>query len=325
MPAFPTVLAGNMLQIGLNSAFWDIYEQYKRTENPLLPEVMAVDQPSDGRYETYGAFQTAPYPELTYMGEPTPFGAFDALQWTTINYPYEIGVAWHRDDLADDKTKSLYQMAESAGEHFGTIRERWLADLLNGSATILPAIPNAADGSAMFVNTTRFGQANGNTVATTGTTAAALKTDFWSAVTRYYQFTDPKGQPFLSPENLKSFIIMIPPALQSAALEAFSNPITLAGALTSTSNGPIPNNIMTAGLEVKLWVNPYLSSSTVWFVFAKNVRKKACYQQTREALQRYDLNPTNNSNSVLMKQDGIVWRRRDGVGVALPVNAIKVA
>ena len=157
MPQNP-VLAGDVLAAGLRNTFEDAYRQAAVEMSTALPKVMDLGLPSDKLTEPYAYFETAPYPVRWPRGEALKSKGFKDVGWTTTNYDWANKVEWHENDRNDDQTSSLYAQAAMAGEHFATLPERVFFQVVNASTDLdlLPAIPNAPDGSALHA-ATRFG------------------------------------------------------------------------------------------------------------------------------------------------------------------------
>lgn len=330
MPAMPTILGGNLLANGLRSTFADTYSALQTKESPYLKNVFEMGLPSQARQELYAYLRAQLYPRRTPQGDVTPFEGTDSVTWTVTNVPYEAGVAWHIDDAADDQTGTLMQSAASAGRHFATLKERMFFELINGTASLLPTIPNAPDGVTMFSATdgtgaARFGVSGGNIVSGAGVaSAAAIRGDIWKARARFRNFLDNKGQPLLDDGYLDSFTVLVPSGLEEVAREALYQPVTAAAATSATSNAGVTNSVLTAGLNVKLWVSPRLSDASDWYIFADTVPHKAAFEQTRDPMTEFVGTRSNSDHSRLTKEEYIVWRSRHGVGVGLPVQAIKI-
>lgn len=330
MPALPTMLGGQLLTNGIRSTFANTYGQFQAKESPYLKNCFAMGLPSMARQEIYAYMKTQAYPRRTPQGDPTPFEATDSAQWTVTNVPYELGVAWHLDDAADDQTQTLMQQAMGAGQHFATLKERMFFELLNGTASLLPSIPNSPDGAAIFSATdgtgaARFGVSGGNIVTGSGVaSAAAFRADLWKARARFRNFLDTKSQPLLDDGLLSRFTVVVPSGLEEVAREALYQPVTAAGALSSTSNAGVTNSVLTAGLDVKLWVTPRLSDASDWYVFADDVPHKPAFEQTRESLTEFVGNRSNSDQSRYTKEEYVTWRSRHGVGIGVPFGAVKI-
>ena len=169
MPANPVTITSNLLIPGLLSTFADAYKMRYKKVAERMGLVMDLGLPSSHRLEYYGAFETAPYPRRWQRGTNAQSKAFKSFAWTTTNYIWENRVEWFEEDLDDEQTRTLLSQARQAGENFATLPERIFTQMILGStdADLLPAVPNAADGSAAFA-ASRFGVGVGNIVGGSG-------------------------------------------------------------------------------------------------------------------------------------------------------------
>ena len=232
-------------------------------------------------------------------------------------------------------TKSLPSYAKKLGDtmknipiraFFQLIQDASNVDLL-GSSTELPDAP---DGAAMYSATAasvaRFGITGGNIVTQTGTTAAAITTDFFSAMSRFRNFmhTDGSvgvGTPLIAPEALEEVIIFYPTALIQAFAEAFIR--TQVANSSSVFAGS--NIIQESGFTVKLCPTSYLTDATDWFIFLPRLDVQPIVFGEREGLQSREFNSQNGSMEALTARSWYyVWERM-GFAVNLPYGTIKVA
>ena len=259
------VIASNVLANGLRTEFADTYEVIRnRQSDSRLAKVMDLSIGATNREHDFAYFEAAPH--MAYWERHTTIPT-DAMDSTTFNVPiYEWGrrVPWSKWDRKDDQTESLMQMARTAGESAALLPERMFFDLIQGTTTTLPAVPNAPDGVDFFNATdglgdARFGVTGGNTIAVSGVTASDIIQDFYLALNRFLGFEDGKGQPMLSSETLEAGVTIIHPlALTQAMEEAF---IQKRQGL-STSATAVSNVVQDAAHTVNLWASPRLTDAT---------------------------------------------------------------
>jgi hypothetical protein len=328
MPVIPTILAGNTLANGLVATFKDAYSMSSKP-NPMLGGCMGLGLPSTARQTPYAYFETAPYPRLVLKGDTTPFKGFASKTWTVINYPYESAIGWHRDDRADDQIQGLYQQAQTGGSHFGTLHERAFFEIITGSSTLLPTVPLAPDGVAIWSATdgdgaARFGVTGGNIITGSVASASAVRADFWEARSRFATMLDTEGQPLWDPSFLsQGYTVVYAAGNEELFREAFLQGRTLAAANTATSNGAVTNTILESGTQINLWSTPRLSGND-WYVFANGAPHKPVFEQTREALTETIHTADNSDHAATTKEEFVMWRARHGYGVFIPYGAIKV-
>ena len=218
------VIAGATLAAGLLSTFRRVYMQNFQGISSRLPRVMRLGLPTNKLVEVYGAFQTAPYPVRWNRGDPISSKGMKDFGWQTPNYDWGRRIKWHENDRMDDQTQSLYEAATALGKHFATLDERVFFQMLLGStnADLLPAVPNAADGSALHA-ASRYGVGAGNILSGTGVASAAtIIADFYNAIEVFRQFQDTEGQPLWDEDLVKAgFVVIYNFANDQAFREAF--------------------------------------------------------------------------------------------------------
>lgn len=323
------ILTGSVLAAGLRNTFADAYAAKYKGIKERLSKVMALGLPSDKLTELYGAFKSAPYPVRWHRGNSISSKAIEDFGWQTTNYDWGRRIEWHENDRADDQTKSLFDRAKELGKHFATLPERIFFQILLGStdADLLPAVPNAADGSALYA-ASRFGVTAGNIISGSGVaTAAAVRGDFFNAIEVFRQFKDTESQPLWDEDILQAeFVVFYNVANDQIFREAFIQSRTLQSvgtAGTDLAATAVTNIVMESGLKVVLVPTQRITDNDA-FVFATGVDQKAIYQQVRAPL-RESVATMENSDSVRdTKIEYIQWDCREGYGVFLPYQTVKI-
>lgn len=326
------VIASQLLIDGLKTEFADTYKvARKRQSDGRLSMIMDLDVGATNRQHLFGLIESGPHAELWKRGESIPTDGMGSLRFLATVHNYGRRVKWHQDDRADEQTGTLVDMARMAGESFGLLQERMAFAILTGTAgSDLPAIPNAADGAAMFATTAngaaRFGATNGNLLSGTGVaTLSAIQTDYYSAAIQFGLFQDGKGQPLWSPETIGAGFLIIHSLADTRVFEeAFLQ--VRQGRVMGTDAGVTPTNIIQdASRKVELWGSPRLPTGD-WFVFMKACPKKPLFHLKRKALTELTSFQGDN-NSDLTRTTGeeyIQWDSREGAAIALPYGAIKI-
>jgi hypothetical protein len=230
-------------------------------------------------------------------------------------------------------------MARMAGQFFGLIPERHFFELLNDSADLLAAIPNAPDGVGFFSTTdgpggNRFGASSGNLLSGGGvTTVHDVRNDYYAAIEQFMAFQDGKGQPLLPPEVIQSGTIIIHAAADTEIFEetfiqkrqgiGLDNTGAIGGTVVDAA--ATSNVMQDASRNVQLWGTPRLASPD-WYIFLMNPPKKATGYVTRQALlELTSFEGDNNSDRGRDKgEEYIQWEERSGSVIGLPYAAIKI-
>ena len=326
------VVSANTLTAGIRADFASEYASSYETSKARLANCMDLGVPSDKLTEIYAYYKTAPYPRIWKRGDAIPQDAFDSVQFSVTNRDWAIQVEWNENDREDDQTRSLMQRAREAGTNFATLSERVFFQILTGSVSndLLPAIPTAPDGAAMYAATdgsgaARFGATGGNLVTGSGVaSSAAIRTDFYNAIEQLRLFQDTQGQPLHSEDYIdKGLTVVYPVSAEMTFREAFQQGRTLAADTTAQSNAAVSNIIMESGLNITLWGSPRITDND-WFVFANGAPLKPVFQQVRRPLRESYANMDNSDLARTTKIESVSWDSRDGFGVFLPYSTVKV-
>lgn len=329
MPAIPTVLTGATFVNGLRSAFNQAYKG-PVVRGPYLNLCMDTGLGSDSRQEIYGYHETAPYPSYSPYGDTMRFKAFKSKVWTTVNYVYKMGIGWLKWDRNDDKLGDLMAQAQTGGNHFVTIEERMLFEMLLGSYTLLPAAPTAPDGVTAYSavdgdGAARFGVTGGNIVSGGGVaTGAAIRADIWEACQRVVAFQDTEGQPLHEPTVADHVVLVYNSDNEEVVREAVTQGRTLAGALTSTSNAAVTNTLLESGKQIDLWPTQRLRGTNDMFTFFPRAPYRPFYVQQRDPVTETFHTADNSDHSAVTDEEWIAWTARKGAGVGPCYSTVKI-
>lgn len=322
------VNASQVLANGLRTEFADTYSKIKREVDNRLGSVMDLSVGATNREHEFGYFESAAHAELWPRGGEIRSKGMDSVKFTATVQEWGRRVSWLNIDRADDQTDSLMTAARQAGESFAQLPERMFFDLIQNGTSLLPSVPNAPDGAAMFATTdgsgaARFGATNGNLLTGGGVTAAAILTDFYDAIVQFMSFQDTEGQPLLGDSIMQQpFILIHPLGLTEAMETAFLQRQQLGDA---TAGGAKSNIVADSAKRVTLWPSPRLTDANDWYLFLGSPPKQATFFMDREGVQEETALMEDN-NSDLVRDTGeeyIQWHSRSGAGIALPYGAIK--
>jgi len=298
---------------------------------------MDLNVQATNRNHDFGYFEASPHMEYWRRGDSVPTEAMGSVNFNVPVYEWAKRVPWNKNDRKDDQTQTLMQMARQAGTSAALLPERFAFDVMQAGTDILPAIPNAPDGVALYNATdgsgaARFGISGGNLFSQTGVTAAAILTDFYGAIQRFKGMLDGKGQPLLAPDILEQGFLIVHPveiteAMETAFLQKRQIVPTAAGGATSTISGSQTNLILDTSKNVELWGSSRLSDVSDFYIFLKAAPKQPLFFLDREGVMELSsLEGDNNGDHTRSTgEEYIQWESRSGAGVALPFGTIKVA
>ena len=231
-----------------------------------------------------------------------------------------------------------------AGESASLLPERFLFDLIIGTASTLPAVPTAPDGAVMYSATAggadRFGVSGGNLLTGSGiTNIASVQNDYYEAIEQFKQFQDGQGQPLLSDETIDAGVCILHAAEDTEVMEqtflqqrqgiGYANSGQAAigpSSLTSVVDVSSESNLVhDSSRNVQLWGTSRLATGD-WYVFLKNPPKKATFFLSREGVQEFtSLEGDNNGDHTRTTgEEYVQGEERAGAGIALPYGTIKV-
>lgn len=309
----------------------EMADQYKRAVtdiSPLLTSVMQLDVPSDKLVEFYGYYLAAPHMKIWRRGEMISEDAMDSVSWSVQNYDWGQSINWHENDRRFEQTKSLIDRAQDIGRSAVRLHERVFFQYLQGQSNqnLMPFVPNAPDGAALFAATAggaaRFGVTGGNIVAGAAVaTPTAVRNDFWKAVQFFSQVQDGKGEQFW-PQGIldQGFVVVFGAKNQQVFAEAFAQRTTQGS--TGNTNA-VSNVILDANVKVSLWPSFYIADDD-WYVFLKGAPKKPIFHQNAASVRE---TWATTENSDVVRKTKMEYYQVDttwGYGMALPIGAFKV-
>jgi len=326
-----TVIASNVLANGLRTEFADTYSMLRREADARLAIVMDTGINATNRQHEFAYFNAAPHMEFWRRGDPVPQDGFDSVQFTTYVYEWARRIAWSKFDRKDDQTQSLMDLARMAGKSAALLPERFFFDLLAGTTTTIPAVPNAPDGVGLYSATDgtggyRFGVQYGNLLTGSGAdTTAHILTDYYNVLEQFKMMQDGKGQPMFTDDVIDGGLLIVHAADHTEEMEtAFLQ--KRQGIVKGTDAGVTPSNIVQdASRNVMLWGTQRLTGAD-WYAFLLKAPKKPTFTLDREGLQEFTaLEGDQNSDHVRNTgEEYVQWELRSGPGVALPNSTIKV-
>ncbi len=177
------------------------------------------------------------------------------------------------------------------------------------------ALYNALDGDGAA----RFGVTGGNIVTGTGVgSSAAVRTDFFSAITRLGQFQDTKGEPVHDESILdEGYTFFYNLVNTQVVREAFIQGRTLDGGAAVT------NVILDSGMKVRLIGTQRITDNDM-FVHLDSMDPKPIFEQVAQPLEEQIEVESNSDQARRKKVEGIFWETIRGYGVNLPLGTVQI-
>lgn len=325
MPGIP-VGAGALLTAGLRADFIKTYQSRYKASAERLGNCMQMAVPSDKRTEFFAYPESAPYPEIWERGDTISSEAFDSIGYNTTNKNWGKRIEWHEDDEDDDQIGAIKTQVRQLGENWGTLNERVFFQMLLGStnAKLLPSIPNAPDGAALYSathgdGTNRFGVSGGNIISGSGVgSSAAVRTDVFNALELFARFQDTKGEPLMSPEIIEAGMTLVYNIQNYQLLaEALIQSRTLDGGAALT------NIVLDSGLKITLWGTQRVTDNDM-YIFVNEASVKPLFQLERKPLQERFADMTNSDWARDTGYRYLQYKARRGYGLNLPHSTVKI-
>lgn len=331
------VMAGALLTQGLRADFARIYKSEYEGVMQDLGDIFWMDAVSDKLKEFYAYLESAPYPIRKDKGMVIESKPMKSIQFNVINRTWARKIEWDWEDRQDDQTGSLFDQSRDLGRNWSTLIERIIVGqfIQNSSDNdLLPTVPNSADGSALYISTTRFGSSSGNIVSQTGSTNVQdIITDLYGAVRRLSEFQDTESQPLWSPSALRRGITVIHGSslTKVMALAAHQGLVhnTIAGSSTTDvqTGAAVSNTIMGGALGINWNFVPtqrITNSALYCFMRGLPVYKRPVFRQIREPFFETFATWENSDAARDNGQESIQFRSREGYGSGLPYATVKI-
>lgn len=325
----PSVPIASDLYRECRREFVGAYEATYKGLEAKLGQIVQLATPSTKLTEYYGYFQSAPMPARWPRGENIPEKGFKSKAFSATNYRFGRRVKWDEDDREDEQLGGLMPGVRATGARFALLPEMFFYEVVNASASLLDAIPNAPDGVDMFNATdgdsaARYGVTGGNIITGSGyTTTEHIITDIMAAMVRFASFQDTEGQPLydLGEVVRNGFVISYNVAYERLFGEALKQLMTIKAITTqqwqyAPAAAAVSNLIQNYGLNIDPWPTQRLSGVD-WIVALKNPPAPLSVEQVRRPLrERTALGGDNNSDSVRDRgEEYIQWDARLGWAV----------
>jgi hypothetical protein len=327
-----TIAVGALLTAGLRPEFMNVYRTTYKGVFDRLKDIVAMDLTSDKIQEIYGFLNAAPYPARWDRGTNISSSNMGSVQFTVPNYDWGHRIYIHDNDLQDDQTGSAYPMARQLGEHFATLVERIFFQVMQSTTdpNLLPVIPVAADGLGLYSGSARFGVSTGNQFTASGTSSVAqVQADIYTIIQTYVNFQDTQSQPLFDPSTIREngFKLIHGPALTLVMEQAEKAMIIPIGLNTATSNAGVSSVLLASGRGPNIqWENNQRITGSSYYSWLKGlpIEKRGFLRQIRqgffESLGNWEVSDHTRDTGEIYLQ----YKTREGYGIAVPYNTIKV-
>jgi len=327
--AGPIILSGSTLAAGIRDDFDITYRPTFDGVIDSLKDAMQIDVPQTVRTQPFGMHETMPYPELWNEGEEgIPTEGTGSKSFNVTAYTYAKRVQWLKKDREDNQVGDLRGKAQALGQHFASLDSRIFFELLTNSASLLPAIPNAPDGAALYSTTdgasaARFGVSSGNLLTGTGVASSAtIETDFFTAIEQMGQFQDTKGQPYWNPAvDQERYVVYFGIGNLQKFTQAFKG--VLIHSVQATTGAGVSNVVLASGVQVTLRPTSRITDND-WFVFRADSALKPTFSTLRIPLTAAEATEGNSDAARNTGVEYVQWRVRKGYGVNVPFGTVKV-
>ncbi len=335
------VQVDSVLAAGLRNDFADTYEREAgATERDLNP-ILDTTGEAQARTETFGYFESADHPRRVDQHETVSGESFDAVNYTATLYNYELLIDWHEDDEADERLGRLFQRANEGGRNYGLLDDRIAWQIILGSTDdeLLPTVPNAPDGAALYNATAgdgsdRNGISGGNVITGSGVnTGHDVRTDVFNSIERIGGFTDTKGQPLHPPAILdRGFTVFYNINNSQIWAEGFRQATTVqkvagdgtAGATDDVATAAgVSNVVMDSGMNITLRPTTRITDNDA-FIFLNDPIIRPLARLSKGGLIVNEGTRANSDEARKKGQRYIVWKDRRMYVVNQPLSTVHI-
>lgn len=266
----PSAPISALLTPGMKAEFALAYQPRYAGIVGEIGDVAWLDATSDKLFEVYGIIDSAVHPARWDPGRTIPSKKIGGSQFTITNRDFGRRVLLPRN-ADDEQTGQLLNVSRSTGGRWVLLPERIFYQYIQAStdADLLPAVPNSADGNALYLATTRYGSADGNVVTQTGsTTTQTVITDLYSGVQRFRDFQDTESQPFWDITFTRSISVFYGTSL-TLVMEQVANQ-AMTHSVVSSTGAAVTNIVMSGTVNWKFVSSQRITNSRL-YLFLRNL------------------------------------------------------
>ena len=320
----------------IRSEFLSTYNRNVKADSKL-GLVMRLGIPSTKRTERFGYFESTPTLEHWARGDDMPEDDLLAQSYSVSNLSWGKAISFHEDDAEDVQLGSIREQSRRLGARASKLPQDVHFQILTAasSSTLLPSIPNAPDGAALFAATAggaaRFGVSGGNIITGDGVaTGAAIRADFWEAMARFRLFQDTEGEELMTGDEIDAGVVIEYNAANAEVFhEAFKQDrtVNIVQNVAGTENvggAAVTNSAKESGISVTLWPTQKISDNDWTITLKSPMVPRPMFQMVRAAPRVIEENRTNSTRARRSKKHAVLIDARFGFGINLPYGSIKV-
>lgn len=331
MPA--TFQIGALLEPGLRSeAAWVYAQQYEQTKAEI-GDVIWMEATSDKLQEVFGWLETPSYLTWWPADSPIPTASIGSARYTIINRDFGRRHVLPRN-VEDDQTGTAMQFARMLAGAYSILPVEIFYQIIqnttyNGTTAPLPAVSTAADGSALYIATTRYGSADGNVVAATSTsTVQGIITDLISVKRRKLNFQNTQGRPYWVNNEVNSMTVFHGTALTLVMQQAeFQTRVPWEVTSGANGTGQTPTNLLlqSRGLDLR-YVNSQRITGSLYYTFLRGIEpaKRPIWRQVRKGYTEWQGNFVTSDYSRDTGRTYVQGDCREGYGSILAIATCRV-
>lgn len=326
----PTFQIGGLLEPGLRSEFTQVYVPIYEGVRAQIGEVIWLDATSDKLQEVYG-FMNAPLYMVRWSADTViPSKAVESQRFVVINRDFGRRAVLPRN-VEDDQTGTAWQVARQLAVTAAILPEQIFYQYIQATTdnTLLPTIPNSADGSALYITSTRYGVSGGNGVGITGvTTVQQVITDIFAVHRRFIDFQNTESQPYFDAVMTKSMTVFHGSVTSLVMAQAeFQTRTPWEVTTGANGTGQTPTNVVReAGFNIR-YVNSQriTTNNHYWFLRGLPNYQRPIFRQVRKGYTEYPGTMVNSDYSRDTGHQYVQADLREGWGSALAIGTVRVA
>lgn len=333
MPSGAISSAVQLLERGANPRYRAAYDRNYQAALGRLGKIMELNVPSQKSIELLPYMLAMPHARAWPEGGAIPEGASTSRSFTVVNRPWGLRLPVRESDAQTfDQVNYLLTSVSQGGKSAAWVPERVAFQFMLNTVDLdlIPAVPNAADGAAMYSTTdgsgaNRFGVLNGNLPTKSGVgSATAIITDLTGAIGQGRQFQDGQGQPLWSEDIFDSEILIIAPAKDELVFQqAFAQKYVFQQNAGGNAAAAPSNLILDASYKVSLWLTARITNDK-WFVWLTGAPAKALVNTLASPIRYLFKTPENSDwcstfRTILMQWDWIA-----GFGIGEVYQTLKI-
>lgn len=330
------IAIGPLLTQGLKNEFTYAYEPLYKGVEAEIGDVIWWNATSDKISELYGGYDSPLHPVRWDPGNMIASKTILSKQYRVTNRDFGRRVYLPRN-ADDDQTGGAENIARGLGRNWAMLPERIFYQYIQAGTDndLLPAVPNSADGSALYSTSTRYGSSGGNGISQTGSWSSvqSVITDCFAFLRRFAEFQDTEGQPYwdtatLRANGIKIFVgtsLTLP--VQQAEKQMLTFHLNSGTDTTHTDTAAATNNtIMASGVPFRFVVSQRITDSKAYaFLPGLPVERRAIVRQIRQAMQESIGNYETSDHARDTGETYIQYRSREGWGSWLAIATVRAA